>query len=70
MYWYHGSRMINYEAAGSGVSVRTNASVSNGDGVITSTLTIRQASPDRSGNYTCRPSNAEPASIQVFVSEG
>ena len=72
--------MINYEqpdggdgggggsAAGNGVSVRTRKS---GDGLeTTSELTLRNAAPGDSGNYTCQPSNAGSASIHVFVSEG
>ena len=35
-----------------------------------STLTIINATPKDAGNYTCKPSNAIEASIQVFVSEG
>ena len=69
--------MINYEepggggstSAGNGVSVRTRQS--SGDGLeTTSELTVRNAAPGDSGNYTCQPSNAGSASIHVFVSEG
>ena len=36
-----------------------------------SSLTITNANPKlHSGNYTCKPSNAGEASIQLFVSEG
>jgi hypothetical protein len=35
-----------------------------------STLTIRKSGASDAGNYTCKPSNAIPASVQVFVSEG
>ena len=34
-----------------------------------SRLIINEANPQDSGNYTCKPSNAVPASIQVFVSK-
>lgn len=34
-----------------------------------SKFTIAEATPQDSGNYTCKPSNAMPASIQVFVSK-
>ena len=34
-----------------------------------SRLIINEANPGDSGNYTCKPSNAVPASIQVFVSK-
>ena len=34
-----------------------------------SRLIITEANPQDSGNYTCKPSNAVPASIQVFVSK-
>ena len=34
-----------------------------------SRLIINEANPGDSGNYTCKPSNAVAASIQVFVSK-
>jgi hypothetical protein len=78
VFWYLGSRMINYDDdsgvstsstfSSGGVTVRTAQSP---DGLETnSTLTVRNAGPGHSGNYTCLPSNAKAASIQVFVSEG
>ena len=39
-------------------------------GTVTSQLTIRDVTDVDSGNYTCAPSNAEPASTMVYVSEG
>nr|CAH0108221.1 unnamed protein product [Daphnia galeata] len=40
------------------------------DRSVTSQLTIRHVTDMDSGNYTCAPSNAEPASTMVYVSEG
>lgn len=40
------------------------------DRSVTSQLTIRHVTDVDSGNYTCAPSNAEPASTMVYVSEG
>ncbi|XP_057379267.1 uncharacterized protein LOC130701312 [Daphnia carinata] len=40
------------------------------DRTVTSQLTIRDVTDADSGNYTCSPSNAEPASTMVYVSEG
>ena len=50
----------------SSVSVKTTED----SGIIRSILTITNADPKDAGNYTCKPSNAIAASIQVFVSEG
>lgn len=43
---------------------------SGSDRTVTSQLTIRDVTDADSGNYTCSPSNAEPASTMVYVSEG
>ena len=40
------------------------------DRSVTSQLTIRHVTDMDSGNYTCSPSNAEPTSTMVYVSEG
>lgn len=40
------------------------------DRSVTSQLTIHDVTDVDSGNYTCAPSNAEPASTMVYVSEG
>jgi hypothetical protein len=67
VFWYHEERMVNYDlSSSSSVSVKT----SEDSGVTRSVLTITEAKPDNAGNYTCKPSNAIAASIQVFVSEG
>ena len=60
--------MVNYDLpSDSSVSVKTSTSAK---GMTRSILTIKEAQPEDAGNYTCKPSNAIAASIQVFVSEG
>lgn len=67
VFWYHNDRMVNYDEE-RGIRVFT----SSGGGVngekTKSQFNIAEATPSDSGNYTCKPSNAIPASIQVFVS--
>ncbi|XP_044735331.1 transmembrane and immunoglobulin domain-containing protein 1-like [Chrysoperla carnea] len=58
VFWYHEDRMINYDSA-HGVSVHSDKS--------SSVLTIQEAKKNDNGNYTCMPSNAKPASINVHV---
>ncbi|KAI5632423.1 immunoglobulin i-set domain-containing protein [Phthorimaea operculella] len=64
VFWYHNSRMINYDAT-AGVTVKTEPGPKT-----QSTLAIRHAATRHSGNYTCRAANTEPAHILVYVSEG
>ena len=67
VFWYHEERMVNYDLSStSSVSVKTTEE----SGITRSVLTIANADPKDAGNYTCKPSNAIAASIQVFVSEG
>jgi hypothetical protein len=65
VFWYHDDRMVNYDTK-RGITVFT----SNGPDKTQSRFNIREATPKDSGNYTCKPSNTMPASIQVFVSKG
>lgn len=68
VFWYHEERMVNYDLkSDSSVSVVTKNGHSSKE--TRSTLTIQNATPENAGNYTCKPSNAVAASIQVFVSE-
>ncbi|RZF43606.1 hypothetical protein LSTR_LSTR009409 [Laodelphax striatellus] len=58
VFWYHESRMINYDA-GRGVTVTLGRHHSE--------LSL---SPAYAGNFSCAPSNARPASINVHVLDG
>ena len=82
VFWYHNDRMVNYDVE-RGISVFTSSGGGGDDkssgspaanaptgtgGKTKSQFVISEATPTDSGNYTCKPSNAVPASIQVFVS--
>lgn len=56
VFWYHEQRMINYDQ---GVTVK--------EGHSSSILHLQDADKSHNGNYTCGPSNAVPASINVHV---
>ncbi|XP_069672048.1 lachesin-like [Periplaneta americana] len=61
VFWYHEDRMINYDKE-RGVAVHSDRS--------SSVLVIAEAQKRDSGNYSCVPSNARPASINVHVLNG
>jgi hypothetical protein len=61
VFWYHDIRMINYDL-GRGVRVR--------HGRYFSELVVEHAQKHDSGNYSCVPSNAHPASISVHILNG
>ncbi|CAH0403309.1 unnamed protein product [Chilo suppressalis] len=63
VFWYHNSRMINYDAE-RGINVTTNPAERLSD------LLIPAASVSHAGNYTCVPNNAVPASIYVHIFNG
>uniref|UniRef100_A0A8W7PNM0 Ig-like domain-containing protein n=1 Tax=Anopheles coluzzii TaxID=1518534 RepID=A0A8W7PNM0_ANOCL len=60
IFWYHNNRMINYDLD-RGINVSTEADFHYSE------LTISQASKEHSGNYTCVPSNSQPASVVVHI---
>ncbi|XP_071539089.1 zwei Ig domain protein zig-8-like isoform X3 [Panulirus ornatus] len=60
IYWYRGTTLINYSSRG-GISVVTDKHSR------TSRLVVTRATTEDSGNYTCAPANAEPASVSVYI---
>lgn len=60
VFWYHDHRMINYD--------KERVSVSNDKSV--SVLQIDEADKTDSGNYSCVPSNAKQANVNVHVLNG
>uniref|UniRef100_A0A0C9RYT4 Lsamp_0 protein n=1 Tax=Fopius arisanus TaxID=64838 RepID=A0A0C9RYT4_9HYME len=63
LFWYHNSRMINYDSD-QGVNVSTDLVVRE------SWLDVPKASDRHSGNYTCEASNAVPARVFVDILNG
>nr|XP_053631928.1 neurotrimin-like [Cherax quadricarinatus] len=63
IYWYRGTTLINYSSRG-GISVVTDKHSR------TSRLVVTRATTADSGNYTCAPANAEPASVSVYILNG
>ncbi|EEB15728.1 limbic system-associated membrane protein precursor, putative [Pediculus humanus corporis] len=63
VFWYHNNRMINYDND-RGVNVTTDLLGK------TSVLYIASASPEHTGNYSCVPNKAQPASTFVHILNG
>ncbi|CAM1311520.1 Uncharacterised protein g5717 [Pycnogonum litorale] len=64
VFWHHNGKAIDYDSARGEVNVRTQKSTT------TSILRIKNAKVSDSGNYSCNPSNASPATINVHVLNG
>ncbi|KAF2367248.1 Immunoglobulin I-set [Trinorchestia longiramus] len=65
IFWYHNSRMINYDQQRGGINVEIDM-----EPRVRSRLTISDARPSDSGNYTCDAENTGPASITVYITQG
>ncbi|XP_053594152.1 zwei Ig domain protein zig-8-like [Microplitis mediator] len=66
IFWYYDGNVLSYDSPRGGVSVITE----KGTDVTTSWLLIQTAQPSDSGEYSCKPSNANTASIRVHVVNG
>ncbi|XP_033231650.1 peroxidasin homolog [Belonocnema kinseyi] len=66
IFWYYNDNVLSYDSPRGGVSVITE----KGSDVTTSWLLIQAAQPSDSGEYSCKPSNANTASIRVHVLNG
>ncbi|XP_055602899.1 uncharacterized protein LOC129751430 isoform X2 [Uranotaenia lowii] len=64
--WYHGSSVVDFDSARGGISLETEKT----DGGTSSRLMLTRATLRDSGNYTCVPSGAVSASVQVHVLNG
>ncbi|XP_040566928.1 zwei Ig domain protein zig-8 [Lepeophtheirus salmonis] len=65
VYWYRNEHVLNYSPS---VDIRSQVfkdSIANGTEI--SHLTIDYVSVIHSGNYSCSPSNASPASVMVHI---
>ncbi|KAG1674867.1 Zwei Ig domain protein zig-8 [Nymphon striatum] len=66
VFWYHDERMINYDVKRSRIKTAHKLNKNTARSV----LTIDDAGPSDSGNYTCYPSNSKKAHITVHVLNG
>ncbi|KAH8292613.1 hypothetical protein KR054_006464 [Drosophila jambulina] len=64
--WYHGSSVVDFDSLRGGISLETEKT----DIGTTSRLMLTRASLKDSGNYTCVPNGAIPASVRVHVLTG
>ncbi|KAK9704273.1 hypothetical protein QE152_g28391 [Popillia japonica] len=64
--WYHGQSVVDFDSPRGGISLETEKTEAG----TTSKLLITKALLTDSGNYTCMPSNASPASALVHVLNG
>ncbi|XP_059486873.1 zwei Ig domain protein zig-8-like isoform X1 [Neocloeon triangulifer] len=65
VFWYHGATIVDYDSPRGGVKIETEWT-----DALTSRLRITNARITDSGNYTCIPTIAAPASVMVHVING
>lgn len=71
VFWYHESRMINFDLNNAKARGKINLfKRKERDDTVVSKLIIYNAISADSGNYTCAPSNSAPTSIYVQVLQG
>lgn len=63
---YHGNSVVDFDSPRGGISLETEKT----EGGTTSKLLVTKAALTDSGNYTCVPNNAHPASVSVHVLNG
>ncbi|XP_043683268.1 cell adhesion molecule 2-like [Vespula pensylvanica] len=66
IFWYYNDNVLSYDSPRGGISVITE----KGGDITTSWLLIQAAQPSDSGEYSCKPSNANTASVKVHVLHG
>ncbi|XP_050294340.1 lachesin-like isoform X1 [Anthonomus grandis grandis] len=64
--WYQGRSVVNFDSPRGGISLETEKTEHG----TTSKLLVTKALLTDTGNYTCMPSNATPASVIVHVLNG
>lgn len=64
--WYHDHSIVDFDSPRGGISLETEKTEAG----TTSKLLVTKALLSDTGNYTCMPSNASPASTIVHVLNG
>lgn len=64
--WYHDHSVVDFDSPRGGISLETEKTEAG----TTSKLLVTKALLSDTGNYTCMPSNASPASTIVHVLNG
>lgn len=65
IFWYHNQTVINYNSPRGDITVESNENITT-----VSEMNINKVCDEDSGNYSCKPFYADPASIMVHVLNG